>query len=64
MTNYRYLSSVPDHLDTGRPLAFGDDVALDVKQAITNARLIDSGALVEVVKSKAPTTKTETQEVS
>lgn len=47
MIDYLYLSLTPSTLDSGRPLAFGDEVQLTSDEVGANSRLIDSGSLVE-----------------
>jgi hypothetical protein len=65
MPDYTYLSLTPSTLDSGRPLAFGDDVTLSSDEVKANSRLIDSGSLVEKpapkpeASAKANSSKTE-----
>lgn len=66
MTNYIYLGILPDSLEDGRPLAFGTEASLTSEQQKHNKRLLESSALVEVVKpqTKASKKNDDAQEVS
>jgi hypothetical protein len=48
---YTYTGAIPDTLDSGRPLLFGDTVSLSKRQAAANRRLIDAGLLRPVSSS-------------
>lgn len=52
MTFYIYTGATPDTLASGRPVAFGDALALSDSVSDANARLIRAGLLVPVSKPK------------
>lgn len=54
---YTYLGVSSVSLDSGQPLAFGDEVTLSPDATRANKRLIETGALVEVTKPSTTTTK-------
>lgn len=51
-SNYQYLGVTPETLESGRPLAFGDEVNLTQQAVDANKRLISEGTLVEVKPTK------------